>query len=119
MEFPFEVIEHILPAQRLREWSRAAGNSQEAVLRIHIKQYRPKDNPNPQPGDVTIIGAHGMHFPKKSTSQYTSQYEYSIAVQLPLVEASPWGLVQFHPRQQLVRNCARACDDFTSTRATP
>ncbi|KAI3333862.1 prolyl aminopeptidase-like protein [Ustulina deusta] len=65
MEFPFEVIEHIVPAQHLREWPRATGSSQEAVLRIHIKQYRPKDNLDPQPGDVTIIGAHGNSFPKE------------------------------------------------------
>ncbi|KAI1740021.1 prolyl aminopeptidase-like protein [Xylaria scruposa] len=65
MEFPFEVIEHIIPAQHLREWPRATGTSQEAVLRLHIKQYRPKDNPNPQPGDVTIIGVHGNAFPKE------------------------------------------------------
>ncbi|KAI0423306.1 prolyl aminopeptidase-like protein [Xylaria grammica] len=65
MEFPFEVIEHVIPAQHLREWPRATGTSQEAVMRIHIKQYRPKDNLNPQPGDVTVIGVHGNGFPKE------------------------------------------------------
>ncbi|KAI0542359.1 prolyl aminopeptidase-like protein [Xylaria digitata] len=65
MDSPFEVIEHIIPGQHLREWPRATGTSQEAVLRIHIKQYRPKDNLDPQPGDVTVIGAYGIGFPKE------------------------------------------------------
>ncbi|KAH9884764.1 prolyl aminopeptidase-like protein [Xylariomycetidae sp. FL2044] len=65
MEFPFEVTEHTMPAQHVREWPRATGTSQEAVLQIHIKQYRPKDNLDPQPSDVTIIGAHGNAFPKE------------------------------------------------------
>lgn len=30
-----------------------------------VKQYIPKDNPNPRPGDVTIIGAHANGFPKE------------------------------------------------------
>ena len=30
-----------------------------------MKQYIPKDNPNPRPGDVTIIGAHANGFPKE------------------------------------------------------
>ncbi|KAI0431111.1 prolyl aminopeptidase-like protein [Xylaria sp. FL1042] len=64
MDFPFEVIEHTIPAQHLREWPRATGTSQEAVLRIHIKQYRPK-NYDPQPSDITVIGAHGNAFPKE------------------------------------------------------
>lgn len=29
-----------------------------------VKQYIPLDNPNPQPGDVTILGAHANGFPK-------------------------------------------------------
>ncbi|RYP64082.1 hypothetical protein DL771_008941 [Monosporascus sp. 5C6A] len=65
MAFPFKVKEHAIPAQHVREWPRATANSQEDVLRIHIKQYIPLDNPDPQPGDVTIIGAHANGFPKE------------------------------------------------------
>ncbi|KAF5653143.1 host-specific AK-toxin Akt2 [Fusarium sp. NRRL 25303] len=32
---------------------------------LAVKQYVPHDNPNPQPGDVTIIGAHANGFPKE------------------------------------------------------
>ncbi|RYP71896.1 hypothetical protein DL770_008051 [Monosporascus sp. CRB-9-2] len=65
MAFPFKVKEHTIPAQYVREWPRATANSQEDVLHIHIKQYVPHDNPDPQPGDVTIIGAHANGFPKE------------------------------------------------------
>lgn len=30
-----------------------------------MKQYVPKENSNPKPGDVTIIGAHANGFPKE------------------------------------------------------
>ncbi|RYP75444.1 hypothetical protein DL771_002329 [Monosporascus sp. 5C6A] len=65
MTFPFEVKEHAIPAQHLREWPRATAGSQEDVLQIHIKQYKPLDNPDPQPGDVTIIGVGANGFPKE------------------------------------------------------
>ena len=63
--FPFEIREHVIPGQHVREWPRATANSQEDVLNVHIKQYVPLDNPDPQPGDVTIIGAHANGFPKE------------------------------------------------------
>ncbi|KAI2615391.1 prolyl aminopeptidase-like protein [Hypoxylon sp. NC1633] len=65
MAFPFEIIEHTIPAQHIREWPRGTAVSQDAVFQLHIKQYRPIDNPNPQPGDITIIAAHGNGFPKE------------------------------------------------------
>lgn len=65
MNFPFEIIEHTIPAQHIREWPRATAVSQDDVLQIRIKQYKPIDNPHPQPGDVTVIGAHGNGFPKE------------------------------------------------------
>ncbi|KAI6083547.1 prolyl aminopeptidase-like protein [Hypoxylon rubiginosum] len=65
MAFPFEVIEHRIPAQHIREWSRATAVSQNAVLQLHIKQYKPIDNPSPEPGDVTIIAGHANGFPKE------------------------------------------------------
>ncbi|KAG8163791.1 hypothetical protein KVR01_007088 [Diaporthe batatas] len=55
MVFPFEVIEHTIPAQHIREWPRATAVSQERTLQLCIKQYKPIDNPEPQPGDVTEV----------------------------------------------------------------
>lgn len=54
-----------MPCQHVREWPRATANSQEDVLYLHVKQYIPKDNPSPQPGDVTILGTHANGFPKE------------------------------------------------------
>lgn len=66
----FHIIEHQIPCQHIREYARATSGSQETVLHLAVKQYVPKDNPNPRPGDVTIIGAHANGFPKGSTSLY-------------------------------------------------
>ncbi|KAI1504660.1 putative toxin biosynthesis protein [Biscogniauxia marginata] len=63
--FPFHVRKHTIPAQHVREFARATARSQEDVLRIHVKQYVPVDNPTPAPGDVTLIGAHANGFPKE------------------------------------------------------
>ncbi|KAI1196377.1 Alpha/beta hydrolase family-domain-containing protein [Nemania serpens] len=63
--FPFHIKEHVVPGQHIREWPRATATSQEDVLSLHVKQYIPKDNPTPRPGDVTILGAHANGFPKE------------------------------------------------------
>jgi hypothetical protein len=60
----FEIKEHTLECQHIREYARATAESQVSVLHLAIKQYIPLDNPNPKEGDVTIIGAHANGFPK-------------------------------------------------------
>lgn len=64
---PFRVVDHVVPCQHIREYPRATSTEQEQVLHLAVKQYIPIDNPNPQPGDVTIIGAHANGFPKVAT----------------------------------------------------
>ncbi|KAM5431443.1 hypothetical protein MferCBS31731_007875 [Microsporum ferrugineum] len=61
----FRVIEHVIPCQHIREYPHATATEQEEVLNLAVKQYIPLDNPNPQPGDVTLIGAHANGFPKE------------------------------------------------------
>ncbi|ESZ91074.1 hypothetical protein SBOR_8537 [Sclerotinia borealis F-4128] len=61
----FEIKEHTLECQHIREYPRATANTQEDVLHLAIKQYIPRDNPHPEPGDVTIIGAHANGYPKE------------------------------------------------------
>ncbi len=62
----FNIVEHTIPCQHIREYARAASTSQESVFHLAVKQYIPKDNPSPPvPGDVTIIGAHANAFPKE------------------------------------------------------
>ncbi|KAI1805327.1 putative toxin biosynthesis protein [Daldinia bambusicola] len=63
--FPFHIKEHTVPSQHIREFPRATATSQEDILYLSVKQYIPIDNPHPQPGDVTILGAHANGFPKE------------------------------------------------------
>jgi len=60
----FRILEHEIESSYIREWPHALANNQEDRLYLSVKQYIPKDNPNPRPGDVTIIGAHANGFPK-------------------------------------------------------
>ena len=60
----FEIREHVIEASHIREYARATSQKQEEILQMVVKQYTPKDNTDPSPGDVTIIGAHANGFPK-------------------------------------------------------
>ncbi|KAL4959645.1 putative toxin biosynthesis protein [Aspergillus stella-maris] len=62
---PFRIVEHTVPCQHIREYPGATANEQEDVLNLAVKQYIPLDNPQPQPGDVTILAAHANGFPKE------------------------------------------------------
>ncbi|KAF7716952.1 Alpha/beta hydrolase fold-1 domain-containing protein [Penicillium ucsense] len=62
---PFRIVEHRVPCQHIREYPGATADEQEEPLHLAVKQYIPIDNPNPQPGDVTILGAHANGFPKE------------------------------------------------------
>lgn len=69
MSSPFRIVEHVVPCQHIREYPAATANEQEEPLHLAVKQYIPLDNPNPQPGDVTILAAHANGFPKVWVSQ--------------------------------------------------
>lgn len=62
---PFEIKEHKVEAQHIREYPNATAHSQEEVLYLAVKQYIPKNNPSPKPGDVTIIASHANGFVKE------------------------------------------------------
>ena len=64
-EFPFTVTEHVIDTQYIREYPHAT-TVPDAPLKLLVKKYTPVDNPNPQPGDVTLIGAPGTGYPKVS-----------------------------------------------------
>ncbi|PYI09829.1 alpha/beta-hydrolase [Aspergillus sclerotiicarbonarius CBS 121057] len=61
---PFIITEHIVDCQYIREYPRATRSTEDA-LKLAVKQYTPKSNPNPRPGDITIIGSPGGGFPKE------------------------------------------------------
>ncbi|KAJ5360335.1 hypothetical protein N7517_009526 [Penicillium concentricum] len=60
----FTVTEHVIDAGYIREYPNATV-SQDSPLKLVVKRYTPIDNSDPQPGDVTIIGAHGCGLPKE------------------------------------------------------
>ncbi|KAK4233047.1 peroxisomal membrane protein LPX1 [Achaetomium macrosporum] len=61
----YRVVEHTIKCHHSREYVTATVNGDADKPRLAVKQYLPLDNPNPQPGDVTIIGAHANGFPKE------------------------------------------------------
>ncbi|KAJ5371705.1 Alpha/beta hydrolase family-domain-containing protein [Penicillium concentricum] len=61
----FQVTEHTIRGQNIRERPGAVKAGHERDIRLAVKQYVPFDNPSPQEGDVTIIGAHANGFPKE------------------------------------------------------
>jgi hypothetical protein len=61
----FKVVEHQVPCQHIREYSQGTANTQEDQLYLQVKQYIPDSNPQPQPGDVTILAAHANAFAKE------------------------------------------------------
>jgi hypothetical protein len=63
MASPFRIVEHVVPCQHIREYPAATAGVDD-TLHLAVKQYIPFDNPNPQPGDVTILAAHANGFPK-------------------------------------------------------
>jgi hypothetical protein len=59
----FIVKEHIINTQYIREYPGATANGEED-LKLHIKQYVPKEQIEPFSKAVTIIGTHANGFPK-------------------------------------------------------
>ncbi|KAL7937551.1 Alpha/beta hydrolase family domain-containing protein [Trichoderma chlorosporum] len=65
MASSFRVVQHIIKGCHTREYIAATANGDADTPRLSVKQYIPLDNPAPNPGDVTIIGAHANGFPKE------------------------------------------------------
>ncbi|KAB8218153.1 hypothetical protein BDV33DRAFT_232339 [Aspergillus novoparasiticus] len=56
----FRITEHIVPGCHIREYAGSTAGRQEDVLRLHVKQYTPRERPEPLTSEaVTIIAAHG------------------------------------------------------------
>lgn len=69
----FHVHEHTVPCSYVRGYARATADGSDDGLQLAVKQYVPLDNPNPRPGDVTILGAHANGFPKVSAEIFTAR----------------------------------------------
>lgn len=72
----FDIKEHVVDGQHIREYPRATAHSQEEVLQLAVKQYIPKDNPNPKPGDITIIASHANGFVKVNSPSRSSAHSF-------------------------------------------
>lgn len=59
----FSITEHVIPSQHIREYPNAV-RDELAPLQLAIKEYRPFNNLDAEPGSVTIIATHGLGFPK-------------------------------------------------------
>lgn len=59
----FQVVSHTIASQHLREYPNAT-KSGDTVLQLAIKEYKPLNNLDPEPGSVTIIALHANGFPK-------------------------------------------------------
>ncbi|KAI0157298.1 prolyl aminopeptidase-like protein [Xylariaceae sp. FL1272] len=65
MTFPFNVIEHVIPAQHLREWPQATAQSAEDVYRSTSSRISRTIILIVKNGDITIIAAHACGFPNE------------------------------------------------------
>lgn len=61
----FRIEEKKFEASHIRGFARSTSTNQEEVLHLAVKHYTPLSNPNPKPGDITIIAAHANGFPKE------------------------------------------------------
>jgi hypothetical protein len=61
----FRIDEHKIAASHIRGFPRATTSHQNEVLYMAVKQYTPRNNTSPKPGDITIIAAHANGFPKE------------------------------------------------------
>lgn len=85
---PFLIAEHVIDSQHIREYPHAIRRGDDG-LKLVVKRYTPKSNPDPQPGDLTIIGAHGSGFPKVSRL-YVSFGSWTVnTVQFILIVTNP------------------------------
>lgn len=67
MSFPFQIIDHTIPGQHIREYPHSTKGKQETPHHIAIKQYIPLDRPTPIPENaITIIGSPGNGSPKEA-----------------------------------------------------
>ncbi|KAL6703798.1 hypothetical protein ACN47E_009097 [Coniothyrium glycines] len=86
MAIEFTIIEHTSPCSYIRQFPHSAKND-EAVLRLAIKEYRPRNQAVGDGDAVTIVAAHGIGFPKEA---YTSLWEDIVNAAKGFTVASIW-----------------------------
>lgn len=64
----FTITEHLSPCQYIREFPHGV-KSDDAVLQLAVKEYRPRRVLGPSEDAVTIIASHGNGFAKVRRSR--------------------------------------------------
>ena len=60
----FKVLRHVIDGQHIRHNLGGFASDTEPV-KLEVKQYVPLSNPDPKPGDVTVIATHAAGFTKE------------------------------------------------------
>lgn len=59
----FDIREHVVNASHLRSYPRSC-RDEATPLKLHVKQYIPREDSNAGTDAVTIVAASGIGFPK-------------------------------------------------------
>lgn len=59
----FVITEHWSPCQFIREFPHGV-KTDDAVLQLAVKEYKPRDTSKINEDSITIIASHGNGFPK-------------------------------------------------------
>ena len=90
----FTVHEHVVPGQHIREYPGATNRNQEEVLILSVKQYTPTYAPDNIPTNaLTIIGAHGIGFPKVSRTFICQLCRLAECLTVRRKRTSPFGKI--------------------------
>ncbi|KAF4459401.1 toxin biosynthesis [Fusarium albosuccineum] len=65
MSSSYRMVQHTVNCCHTRDHVAATAHGDADRPKLSVKQYIPIDNPDPHPGDVTVIGAHANGFPKE------------------------------------------------------
>ncbi|KAI9842793.1 MAG: hypothetical protein M1837_006896 [Sclerophora amabilis] len=104
----FVVAEHTIPCQHIREYPAAVKNQQD-VLHLVVKEYRPLNNLEAEPGSLTIIATHANGFPKET---YEPLWEDLIQASAPLKIRAIWVADCSHQGASGVKNENLQGDDL-------
>lgn len=61
----FKCIEHVIPAQHIRNYAQATAHTQEEELQLSIKQYIPHKKLDTASTSITLIATHANGFSRE------------------------------------------------------
>ena len=103
----FVVREHVSPCQHIREFPHGIKNG-DAVLHLAVKEYRPRNNLEPEAGSVTIIASHANGFAKEC---YEPLWDDLAKLAKKFKIRAIWMADNAHQGESYARNAAKLGDD--------